>query len=117
MPEITQVEFVVMIEDEGLHPLHLEEAGAAAVKIIDLGLAKAVSEAGFSDYDFDTRRLCRHARVRQSRAIRRSRRGRPFGPLFARSDALEDGDRPCALWGSPAEVMYQHQHAPLPLQQ
>ena len=34
-----------MIEDEGLHPLHLEEAGAAAVKIIDLGLAKAVSEA------------------------------------------------------------------------
>jgi tetratricopeptide (TPR) repeat protein len=94
-----------------------EEEGAVAVKIIDLGLAKAVNET-----DSQT-------------AI--SRPGGFAGtPEFAspeqfagvgvdiRSDLYSLG---VVLWemvtghpmfkGSPAEVMYQHQHAPLPLEQ
>ena len=95
----------------------LEEAGAAAVKIIDLGLAKAVSEAGFSDYDFDTRRLCRTPEFASPEQF-------AGAGVDVRSDLYSLG---VMLWkmvtghvlfrGSPAEVMYQHQHAPLPLQQ
>ena len=97
--------------------VNFEDEGAVTAKIIDLGLAKAVNEAG------------------SQTAI--SRPGRFVGtPEFAspeqfagvgadiRSDLYSLG---VALWemvtghvlfrGSPAEVMYQHQHAPLPLEQ
>ena len=95
----------------------LDEGGTVAAKIIDLGLAKAVNEPGFQT------------------AI--SMAGNFVGtPEFAspeqfagvqvdiRSDLYSLG---VVLWemvtghavfrGSPAEVMYQHQHAPLPLEQ
>ena len=95
--------------------VNLEEGGAVTAKIIDLGLAKAVNEP-----DFQT-------------TI--SRPGGFVGtPEFAspeqfagvgvdiRSDLYSLG---VTLWemvtghalfrGSPAEVMYQHQHGPLPL--
>ena len=95
----------------------LEEEGAVTAKIIDLGLAKAVNEPG------------------SQTAI--STPGAFAGtPEFAspeqfagvgvdiRSDLYSLG---VMLWemvtghalfrGSPAEVMYQHQHAPLPLEQ
>jgi serine/threonine protein kinase len=95
----------------------LEAGGAGAAKIIDLGLAKAADEAGFQT------------------AI--STPGAFVGtPEFAspeqfagvgvdiRSDLYSLG---VVLWemvtghavfrGSPAEVMYQHQHATLPLEQ
>jgi serine/threonine protein kinase len=95
----------------------LEEGGAVTAKIIDLGLAKAVNEPG------------------SQTAI--SMPGGFVGtPEFAspeqfagvgvdiRSDLYSLG---VTLWemvtghrllrGSPAEVMYQHQHAPLPLEQ
>jgi hypothetical protein len=74
----------------------LEEGGAVTAKIIDLGLAKALNDPDLN-CDFDTRELCRDTRVCQSRAICRSRRGHPFGSLLAGCDALEDGDRPCAV--------------------
>ena len=96
--------------------VNLEEGGAVTAKIIDLGLAKAVNEP-----DFQT-------------TI--SMPGRFVGtPEFAspeqfagvgadiRSDLYSLG---VVLWemvtghvlfrGSPAEVMFQHQHAPLPLE-
>ena len=95
----------------------LEEGGDVTAKIIDLGLAKAVNESG------------------SQAAI--SMPGAFVGtPEFAspeqfagvgvdiRSDLYSLG---VTLWemvtgqvpfrGSPAEVMYQHQHAPLPLEQ
>src|SRR5271157_2305250 len=93
----------------------LEEGGAVAAKIIDLGLAKAASEP-------------------LSEAAISMPGGFVGTPEFAspeqfagvgvdiRSDLYSLG---VALWemvtghavfrGSPAEVMYQHQHAPLPL--
>ena len=95
----------------------LEEGGAVTAKIIDLGLAKAVNEPG-------------------SQTAISMPGGFAGTPEFAspeqfagvgvdiRSDLYSLG---VMLWemvtghavfrGSPAEVMYQHQHAPLPLEQ
>ena len=95
----------------------LEDAGAVIAKIIDLGLAKSVSEQG-------------------SQTAISMPGGFAGTPEFAspeqfaglgvdiRSDLYALG---VTLWqtvtgyavfrGSPAEVMYQHQHAPLPLEQ
>jgi len=95
----------------------LEERGAVTAKIIDLGLAKAVDEAG-------------------SQTSISSPGGFAGTPEFAspeqfagvgvdiRSDLYSLG---VTLWemvmgkapfrGTSAEVMYQHQHAPLPLEQ
>ena len=94
-----------------------EEEGAVTAKIIDLGLAKAIDEAGAQ------------TTISASGAFA----GTPefaspeqFAGVGAdiRSDLYSLG---VALWamvtghvlfrGSPAEVMYQHQHASLPLEQ
>src|ERR1700726_4412633 len=95
----------------------LEEGGAVVAKIIDLGLAKSINEPG-------------------SQTAISMPGGFAGTPEFAspeqfagvgvdiRSDLYSLG---VVLWemitghavfrGSPAEVMYQHQHAPLPLEQ
>jgi serine/threonine protein kinase len=97
--------------------VNLEDEGAVTAKIIDLGLAKAVNEAG----------------SQTAISIPGGFAGTPefaspeqFAGVGAdiRSDLYSLG---VALWemvtghvlfrGSPAEVMYQHQHAPLPLEQ
>jgi Protein kinase domain/NACHT domain len=97
--------------------VNLEGGGALTAKIIDLGLAKSVNELG-------------------SQSAISTRGGFAGTPEFAspeqfagvgvdiRSDLYSLG---LVLWemvtgrapfgGSPAEVMYQHQHAPLPLEQ
>ena len=93
----------------------LDEGGTATAKIIDLGLAKAVNEPG------------------SQTAISVSG-GFAGTPEFAspeqfagvgvdiRSDLYSLGvvlwemmTGHVVFWGSPGEVMYQHQHAPLPL--
>ena len=95
----------------------MEDGGAVSAKIIDLGLAKAVKEPGFQT----------------SISIPEGFSGTPefASPeqftgvgVDIRSDLYSLG---VTLWemvtghgpfrGSPAEVMYQHQHAPLPLEQ
>ena len=97
--------------------VNMDDEGAATAKIIDLGLAKAVNEAG----------------SQTAISIPGGFAGTPefaspeqFAGVGAdiRSDLYSLG---VALWemvtglalfrGSPAEVMYQHQHAPLPLEQ
>jgi serine/threonine protein kinase/predicted ATPase len=93
-----------------------EEAGAVIGKIIDLGLAKTVNELG----------------SQTAISIPGGFAGTPefaspeqfAGVTDIRSDLYSLG---VVLWnmltgqvlfrGSPAEVMYQHQHAPLPLEQ
>ena len=97
--------------------VNFEDQGAVTAKIIDLGLAKAVNEAG----------------SQTAISIPGGFAGTPefaspeqFAGVGAdiRSDLYSLG---VALWemvtghvlfrGSPAEVMFQHQHAPLPLEQ
>ena len=97
--------------------VNFEDEGAVTAKIIDLGLAKAVNEAG----------------SQTAISVPGGFAGTPefaspeqFAGVGAdiRSDLYSLG---VALWemvtghvlfrGSPAEVMYQHQHAPLPLEQ
>ena len=97
--------------------VNFEDEGAVTAKIIDLGLAKVVNEAG----------------SQTAISIPGGFAGTPefaspeqFAGVGAdiRSDLYSLG---VALWemvtghvlfrGSPAEVMYQHQHAPLPLAQ
>ena len=97
--------------------VNFEDDGAMTAKIIDLGLAKVVNEAG----------------SQTAISVPGGFAGTPefaspeqFAGVGAdiRSDLYSLG---VALWemvtghvlfrGSPAEVMYQHQHAPLPLEQ
>ena len=97
--------------------VNFEDEGAVTAKIIDLGLAKVVNESG----------------SQTAISIPGGFAGTPefaspeqFAGVGAdiRSDLYSLG---VALWemvaghvlfrGSPAEVMYQHQHAPLPLEQ
>jgi serine/threonine protein kinase/tetratricopeptide (TPR) repeat protein len=97
--------------------VNFEDEGAVTAKIIDLGLAKVVNEAG----------------SQTAISVAGGFAGTPefaspeqFAGVGAdiRSDLYSLG---VALWemvtghvlfrGSPAEVMYQHQHAPLPLEQ
>ena len=94
--------------------VNFEDEGAVAwAKIIDLGLAKTASESRFSDPAISgPGGFGRDTGVRQSRAVCKE-----FGADI-RSDLYSLG---VALWemvtgrvlfpGSPAEVMYQHQHA------
>ncbi len=79
--------------------VNFEDEGAVTAKIIDLGLAKVVNEAGSQTAISVLGGFCRDTGVRQSRAVCRSRRGHPFGSLLARGGTLGDGDRPCAVQG------------------
>ena len=92
-----------------------EEGGIVIAKIIDLGLAKSVDEADCSNRDFNAWGLCgtpEFASPEQFAGV----------PVDIRSDLYSLG---VALWemltgrvpfrGSAAEVMYQHLHAPYPL--
>ena len=95
----------------------LEEGGAVAAKIIDLGLAKSVDESG-SQTAISTPGVFagtpEFASPEQFAGVR----------VDIRSDLYSLG---VTLWqmvagkapfqGSPAEVMYQHQHAPWPVEQ
>jgi serine/threonine protein kinase len=95
----------------------LEEGGAVTTKIVDLGLAKAVNEAG-AESAISTAGVFagtpEFASPEQFAGVQ----------VDIRSDLYSLG---VTLWemvtgktpfrGTPSEVMYQHQHAPLPLEQ
>jgi serine/threonine protein kinase/Tfp pilus assembly protein PilF len=95
----------------------LEEGGAVTAKIIDLGLAKAVDEPG-------TQTAISTLGVFAGTPEFASPEQFAGLPVDIRSDLYSLG---VTLWkmisghalfkGSPSEVMYQHQHAPLPLEQ
>ena len=72
----------------------VEEGSNVTAKIIDLGLAKPAPDAAAGSCNFNSRSFCRHTGVRQSRAVRGHPGRHSFGSLFARCDALADGDRP-----------------------
>jgi serine/threonine protein kinase len=95
----------------------LEETGAVTVKIIDLGLAKTVSEPSAQTAISTSGAFAgtpEYASPEQFAGV----------PVDIRSDLYSLG---ATLWemvtgktpfrGTPAEVMYQHQHTPLPLEE
>ena len=94
-----------------------EEEDAVTAKIIDLGLAKAVDEAGAQTTISATGAFAGTPEFASPEQI-------VGGGVDIRSDLYSLG---VALWemltghvpfrGTPAGVMYQHQHAPLPLEQ
>ena len=94
-----------------------ENGGAVTAKIIDLGLAKAVNEPG-SQITISTSGgfagTPEFASPEQFGGIRVDIRSDLYS-LGASLWQMLTGHVP--FWGSPAEVMFQHQHAPLPLEQ
>ena len=95
----------------------LEEGSAVIAKIIDLGLAKGATEAGSQTAISTPGAFAGTPEFASPEQFAGVGVGYPFGSLLVGRDALEDGDRPYAIQGSVAEVMYRHQHAPLPLEQ
>ena len=96
----------------------MEDGGAVTAKIIDLGLAKAaVNEPGFQTWISIPEGFSGTPEFASPEQLTGAN-------VDIRSDLYSLG---VTLWemvtghglfrGSPAEVMYQHQHAPLPLQQ
>src|SRR6476660_4026092 len=95
----------------------LEDGGAVTAKIIDLGLAKAVNEQGSQTTISTPGAFAGTPEFASPEQF-------AGGGVDIRSDLYSLG---VVLWemvtghvvftGSPAEVMYQHQHAPLPLKQ
>jgi tRNA A-37 threonylcarbamoyl transferase component Bud32/tetratricopeptide (TPR) repeat protein len=94
-----------------------DEGGGVVAKIIDLGLAKTMSEAG-SQITISTSGgfagTPEFASPEQFGGIRVDIRSDLYS-LGASLWQMLTGHVP--FWGSPAEVMFQHQHAPLPLEQ
>ena len=95
----------------------LEEGGAVTAKIIDLGLAKAVNEPGFQTAISISGGFAgtpEFASPEQFAGVGVDIRSDLYS-LGVTFWEMVTGHR--LLRGSPAEVMYQHQHAPLPLEQ
>ena len=79
--------------------VRLKEEGSVTAKIIDLGLAKTLDESASEAGISSPGSFCRDTGVCQSRAIRGSWRGHPFGPVLAWRDALGDANRSDAISG------------------
>src|SRR5271157_3588022 len=96
--------------------VNLEEGGAATAKIIDLGLAKAVNEAGFQTAISTPGGFAgtpEFASPEQFAGVQVDIRSDLYS-LGVTLWAMVTGQIP--FRGPSAEVMYQHQHAPLPLE-
>jgi Protein kinase domain/NACHT domain len=95
----------------------VDEASGVVAKIIDLGLAKTTSEAG-SQITISTSGgfagTPEFASPEQFGSVDVDIRSDLYS-LGVSLWQMLTGHVP--FWGSPAEVMYQHQHAPLPLEQ
>ena len=94
--------------------VRLKEERGVIAKIIDLGLAKALDESA-SEAEISSPGAFAGTPRCRSGAIRRSWRGHPLGSVASLGVTLwvmVTGQTP--FRGSSAEVMYQHQHAPLP---
>ena len=92
----------------------LKEGRSVTAKIIDLGLAKPRRRTLLQTAISTPGGFCRNTGVCQSRAIRGGRRGHPLRSVLAWRNTLGDVDGQNAIPGDSREVMYQHQHAPLP---
>ena len=79
--------------------VNFEDEGAVTAKIIDLGLAKVVNEAGSQTAISVTGGFAGTPEFASPEQVCRSRRGHPFGSLLAGGGTLGDGDRPCAVQG------------------
>jgi serine/threonine protein kinase len=96
--------------------VNLEEGGAATVKIIDLGLAKGVTEPGSQTAISTPGAFAgtpQFASPEQFAGVQVDIRSDLYS-LGVTLWAMVTGQKP--FRGPCAEVMYQHQHAPLPLE-
>ena len=79
--------------------VNFEDEGAVTAKIIDLGLAKAVNEAGSQTAISIPGGFAGTPEFASPEQFAGVRRGHPFGSLLIRGGTLGDGDRPCAVQG------------------
>ena len=79
--------------------VNFEDEGAVTAKIIDLGLAKAVNEAGSQTTISTSGGFAGTPEFASPEQFAGRRRGHPFGSLLTRGGTLGDGNRPCAVSG------------------
>ena len=97
--------------------VNFEDEGAVTAKIIDLGLAKVVNEAGSQTAISIPGALPGHRSSPVPSSLQESART-SVRILYSLGMVLWEMVTGRVLFrGSPAEVMYQHQHAPLPLEE
>jgi serine/threonine protein kinase len=97
--------------------VRLKDDGETTAKIIDLGLAKAITELDLQTAISTPGGFVGTPEFARPEQFAGLAFGHSLGSLLTGRDPLGEVDRQNAIRGAPGEVMYQHQHSPLPVEE